>query len=154
MIMHKDKRLETITRIVRTRPVATQFELLAALHRKGVAVNQATLSRDLAEVGIRKTGGRYVVPEETEPAADEPHSASPFAAAVRRFTCCGPHMIVLRTEVGQAQAVAVAIDRANDPAFAGTLAGDDTIFVATKNRRTQTVALRRLRHWFGEKHEH
>lgn len=152
MVMNKDKRLETITRIVRARPVATQFELLDVLHRRGVAVNQATLSRDLAEVGIRKAGGRYVVPEFGDSPA-ESAGASPLAAMVQRFTCCGPHMIVVRTHVGQAQAVAVAIDRADEPAFTGTLAGDDTIFVATRNRRTQTVALRRLRQWFGEKHE-
>jgi transcriptional regulator of arginine metabolism len=153
MVMQKDKRLETITRIVRARPVATQFELLDVLHRRGVAVNQATLSRDLAEVGIRKSGGRYVLPETTEAVA-EPSGASPLAPMVQRFAICGPHMIVIRTDVGQAQAIAVAIDRADEPAFAGTLAGDDTIFVATKNRRTQAVALRRLRQWFGDKHEH
>ena len=48
----------------------------------------------------------------------------------------------------------VVFDAAGDPAIAGTLAGDDTIFVATKNRRSQTVALRRLEQWFGDKHEH
>lgn len=145
--MTKDRRQETITRIVRTKPVSTQFELLDALGRKGVEVNQATLSRDLAEVGIRKAGGRYVLEEETEEASGEQN-------AVLSFTCCGPHMIVMRTAIGQAQAIAVTIDRAREPAFAGTLAGDDTIFIATKNRRTQTVALRRLTKWFGDKHEH
>lgn len=153
MVMNKDKRQETIARIVRARPVATQFELLEVLNRRGVAVNQATLSRDLAEVGIRKAGGRYVAPEPPE-GASAGAGDNPLAAGVRRFTCCGPHLIVIRTDVGQAQAVAVAIDRAEEPAFTGTLAGDDTIFVATRNRRTQTVAVRRLRQWFGDKYEH
>lgn len=145
--MTKDRRQETIARIVRARPVSTQFELLDELGRKGVEVNQATLSRDLAEVGIRKSGGRYVLAEESEETTEEQN-------VVVSYVCCGPHMIVIRTAVGQAQAVAVTIDSAKDPVFAGTLAGDDTIFVATKNRRTQTVALRRLSKWFGDKHEH
>jgi len=147
MVMNKDKRLQTITRIVRSRPVATQHELLSALESKGVAVNQATLSRDLAEVGIRKAAGRYVLMDDDTASSEEP-------SPVTSFTCCGPHMIVIRTAVGQAQAVAVTIDQADDTAFAGTLAGDDTIFVATKNRRLQTVALRRLRQWFGDRHEY
>lgn len=146
MVMNKDKRHRAITEIVREKTLSTQHELLDVLTRQGLAVNQATLSRDLAEVGIRKSQGRYVLAEEVTQRRSE-------YAAVTGFTCCGPHMIVIRTAVGQAQAVAVMIDQEDEPAFAGTIAGDDTILVLTKNRRTQTVALRRLRQWFGEKHE-
>jgi arginine repressor len=72
---------------------------------------------------------------------------------VRRFTGCGPHLVVVTTDIGQAQAVAVSIDRAGEPAVVATLAGDDTVFVATRSRRTQAVVLRRLEQWFGDKHE-
>jgi len=147
--MSKHKRQQAIQRIVRARPVATQGELLNALRKSGMAVNQATLSRDLAEVGIRKTGGRYDLPAENQPSDGKIR----LARGVRRFCTCGPHVIVVHTAVGQAQPVALAIDAAGEPAFAGTLAGDDTVFVATKNRRSQTVALRRLEQWFGDKHE-
>ena len=72
---------------------------------------------------------------------------------VHGFAACGPHLIVLRTDTGQAQSVAVAIDERADGSIAGTVAGDDTLLVATKNKKTQTVALRRLEQWFGAKHE-
>lgn len=143
----KATRLEALARLLKRGRATTQGELIDELAAAGFEVNQPTLSRDLAELGVRKVGGRYVVaPAEggTEPHVD-------LAAAVTRFTTCGPHMIVLWTGVGQAQAVAVAIEQAEDPSILATLAGDDTIFIATKSRRAQTVALRRLGVWFGEK---
>jgi transcriptional regulator of arginine metabolism len=119
------------------------------LAERGFVVDQSTLSRDLAELGIRKRGGRYAFNGAGEAEAAE----IDYAAAVRRFTTCGPHLIVVITGVGQAQLVAVAIEEKGDSAITATLAGDDTIFVATKDRRAQTVALRRLKTWFGDKHE-
>jgi transcriptional regulator of arginine metabolism len=148
MVMNKEKRHQVIAAIVQDNSVTTQGELLAVLEKKGMRVNQATLSRDLAEVGIRKSGGRYIFANNNGGSGVDP------APTVRCFMTCGPHMVVVRTAIGQAQAVAVQIDGMSDPSFAGTVAGDDTIFIATKNRRTQAVAIRRLKHWFGDKHEH
>jgi len=130
----------------------TQAALLKKLRAHGVRVDQSTLSRDLEELGIRKSGGVYAP---AAPAVAEPGTPTPadYAAVVRRFTTCGPHLIVVGTVIGQAQAVAVSIDTANDSSVAGTLAGDDTIFIATRTRRGQVVALRRLQQWFGDKHE-
>lgn len=113
-----------------------------------MVVDQSTLSRDLIELEIRKAHGRYVTPARTEPAA-EPE----FGAAVVGYTTCGPHLTVIRTTMGAAQPLAVKIDQAAEPSITATLAGDDTIFLATKNRRSQVVALRRLEQWFGDKHE-
>ena len=145
----KQSRQLAIRRITRSRAVGTQTQLLTALRTSGVIVNQATLSRDLVELGIRKSRGRYVLTLRRR----QERQAVNLSAVVRGFTTCGPHMVVIHTAVGQAQAVAVAIDGANDASVVSTLAGDDTIFVATKSRRTQTVALRRLEQWFGDKHE-
>lgn len=145
----KRSRQLAIRRITRLRSVGTQTQLLQALRKSGVTVNQATLSRDLAELGIRKSGGRYVTARRN----GRERQAVNLSGAVQSFTTCGPHMVVIRTTVGQAQAVAVAIDGADEASVVSTLAGDDTIFVATRNRRTQTVALRRLEQWFGDKHE-
>ena len=127
--------------------VATQRELLDRLTANGIRIDQSTLSRDLAEMGVRKSGGRYVLAEARE-AGPTPVD---YGAAVLSFQGCGPHLIVLRTAVGQAQPVALMIDAAGDPSVAATLAGDDTIFVATRSRKTQAVALRRLETWFGDK---
>lgn len=146
----KNQRQSAILDLVQNGPIRTQAQMIAGLKKKGVGVDQSTLSRDLIELSVRKTGGVYRV-EEIE-SADE--IQVDLSAAVVSFTTCGPHLLVVRTGVGQAQAVAARIDGANDSAITGCIGGDDTVFVATKNRRSQVVALRRLTAWFGDKHEH
>jgi len=144
----KQLRHQTIQKLIRSKAVSTQAQLRNALRHLNIDVNQATLSRDLAELDIRKQGGRYVVAGQAERWGTE----IDLSSAVRGFTTCGPHLILIQTPVGQAMAVAVVIDASEEACFAGTLAGDDCIFVATRNRRTQSVALRRLKQWFGDKH--
>ena len=145
----KSDRLAAIRKIVRAQRLSTQGELRRALRADGVQVDQSTLSRDLVELEIRKSRGRYVLPG--PPAESNGHAQ--FEAAVRSYTTCGPHLIVLRTSLGAAQPLAVRIDQAGEASIVATLAGDDTIFLATRNRRMQVVALRRLEQWFGDKHE-
>ncbi len=145
----KADRWDVIRRLVESEDVGTQDDIRRALRRKGLAVDQSTLSRDLVELGIRKAAGRYVV----EPARSSAESEVDYSAVVESFTTCGPHQIILRTTTGQAQPVGVAIDEKNEPAIAATLAGDDTVLILTKTRRSQVVALRRLEQWFGDKHE-
>ncbi len=143
----RQARQEAIRRILKARVVATPQDLLARLEAEGLGVDQSTLSRDLTELGVRKSGGQYVL----SGARWSGPTQLDYAAAVRSFLPCGPHLIVVRTAVGQAQPVALAIDGAEDPSIVATLAGDDTVFVATKSKKTQTVALRRLETWFGDK---
>ncbi|MHC5109086.1 MAG: arginine repressor [Planctomycetota bacterium] len=146
--MTKEERQAKIVDLVRRRRVRTQGDLTRQLARSGVEVDQSTLSRDLRELGVSKKAGYYGVgTAEREPASFEVD----YSAAVAWFTICGPNMIVISTRVGQAQPVALAIEGQDDPSIVATLAGDDTIFVATKTRRTQSVALRRLKQWFGDK---
>jgi len=149
-MIEKGRRQAAITRLVRRGRVATQGELLGELRGRGMTVDQSTLSRDLRELGVRKAGGRYVLPDPKEHGTG---AELDLSAAVRRFTTCGPNLIVVSTGMGQAQPVAVAIEQAKDPSILATLAGDDTVFVALKTRRAQAVALRRLEQWFGDKHE-
>lgn len=147
----KDRRQAVLAAVVRRGRVRTQRDLRALLLSHGWRVDQSTLSRDLADLGVRKVGGRYLPLERQTP---EPvPGPQNHAAGVRRFTICGPHLIVLQTVIGQAQTIAVAMDAAGEPSIVATLAGDDAVFVATKNRRSQTVALRKLKTWFGEKHD-
>lgn len=148
MVAAKDDRLATIRRLIRSESVGTQGELRRNLRSRGMAVDQSTLSRDLLELGIRKKAGRYVIELPAERQA-----APALASTVVSFTTCGPHMIVIRTSTGAAQPLAVQIDQAAEPSIAASLAGDDTIFLATKSRRLQTVALRRLTQWFGDRYE-
>ena len=144
------EREQTIRSILQRRTIATQKELRAALRKLGLRVDQSTLSRDLAELGARKVSGRYRMLNGDGRGLPPPFD---YAAAVRGFAACGPHLLVVRTTIGQAQPVALAIDAKGDPAIVATLAGDDTIFVATRNRKTQAVAFRRLESWFGEQRE-
>ncbi|MBU0617328.1 MAG: arginine repressor [Planctomycetes bacterium] len=143
----REARQDAIRRCLKAGVVATQQELLDKLKAKGIRIDQSTLSRDLAELGARKSGGRYVLAETRESGPTQVD----YGAAVRSFQPCGPHLIVIRTDVGQAQPVALMIDLANETSVVATLAGDDTIFVATKSSKTQAVALRRLETWFGDK---
>jgi len=145
----KDGRHQAIRQLLERGGVPGQSELLKELRKQRIRVDQSTLSRDLRELGVRKVDGVYVVVE--------PHEETPpppdHSQAVRGFRTCGPHLIVLRTAVGQAQPVGVFLDAQRDCGLAGTIAGDDTIFVATTSRMTQTVALRWFRKWFGESNE-
>ncbi len=150
----RDQRQQAIRGILATGVMTTQFDLLEALQKAGLAVDQSTLSRDLAELGVRKSGGRYVLPNgEVAGGTATATAGVDYAGVVCGFLPCGPHMIVLRTNVGQAQPVSLWLDAKREPSIVGTLAGDDTIFLATKNSKTQAVALRRLEAWFGDKRE-
>jgi transcriptional regulator of arginine metabolism len=146
----REERQQAIRRAIDSASIGTQQELRDALAAAGFPVDQSTLSRDLRELGVHKARGRYVWPQ-AAPAG--PPAEPDYGAAVLGFLPCGPHLIVVRTAVGQAQPVALSIDVHGDAAIVATLAGDDTIFIATKTQKTQAVALRRLTTWFGDKRE-
>ena len=125
-----DRRRDAIARIIRSRRIATQEELLAALAAAGFRATQATLSRDLARLGARRVsrpeGG--TVYELADGAA-----ASAGLGAVRGLVAdvaANGTLVVIRTLPGSAPAVARAIDLAGLREVLGTIAGDDTIFVA------------------------
>jgi len=137
-----DRRRAAIARILRSRRVATQEELLGALARAGLRATQATLSRDLARLGARRVsgpdGGFY---ELGEPTVD----GDAFAALRGLVTSvvANPSLVVVRTHPGSAPAIARAIDLARLPEVLGTIAGDDTIFVAPAGAvRTRALAQR------------
>ncbi len=118
-------RRETVARIIRARRIGTQEELLAALAEAGERATQATLSRDLARLGARRVprpgGGAYYELPPDGLGAVRGQVASVGANA---------SLVVIRTTPGSANAVARAIDVAQLPEVLGTIAGDDTIFVA------------------------
>ncbi|MCG3138485.1 MAG: Arginine repressor [Phycisphaerae bacterium] len=144
---NKHQRLELLKKLIRTGRMGTQEQLQEHLRKQGYRVTQPTLSRDLEELGVQKNGGLYRLQKSTP----LDMSIRDYANVVQEITPCGPHMIVIKTAAGQAQPIALALDHAPDGGLLATLAGDDVIFVATRSRRTQEVALRRLRQWFGEK---
>ena len=117
------------------------------LKKAGHEVTQSSISRDLRDLGVLKASGRYVLPAEELTRTNGDFGT--LAQFVRQLRLAGPTIIVLRTTIGAAQSVAVAIDRAEWPEVAGTLSGDDTIFIATANARAQDKLVGRLRALFA-----
>lgn len=117
----------------------TQAELVAHLEAHGHSVTQSCVSRDLRDIGARKVGGRYRI-------APEQRSQLPgLAALIEGFSPAGPHLVVVRTLPGGAQRVAHAVDTEAWPEVAGSVGGDDTIFIASYTESGQRGILDRLR---------
>jgi len=140
------ERRAAIVRILRDGRVPRQEDLVRLLKKAGFDVTQSSISRDLRDLGVLKANGRYALPPDEVMRANGDFGAlTQFVRALRR---AGPSLTVLRTTIGAAQSVAVAIDRAEWPEVAGTISGDDTIFIATASARAQDELVGRLRALF------
>ena len=144
--LHQHERREAIVRILRQGLVRRQADLVRLLRQTGHAVTQSSVSRDLRDLGVGKANGRYVLPpDELTRANGDFGSLAQFVRGMKR---AGPSLTVLRTTIGAAQSVTVAIDKAEWPEVAGTLSGDDTIFIATPHASAQESLVRRLKALF------
>ena len=123
-----------LARILRSVMVGRQSELVKLLRKQGHEATQSSVSRDLRELGVAKLGDRYVLPDPASLVRQDFASLKQF---VRGLQPAGSNLTVLRTTVGAAQSVAVAIDKAQWPEVIGTISGDDTIFIATAGGREQ-----------------
>jgi transcriptional regulator of arginine metabolism len=140
------ERRGVIVRILRDGLVRKQQDLVRLLKKAGVEATQSSISRDLRDLGVLKASGRYVLPPDEKTRANGDFGA--LAQFVRQLHRAGSSIIVLRTTIGAAQSVAVAIDKAEWPEVAGTISGDDTIFIATASARAQDELITRLRELF------
>jgi transcriptional regulator of arginine metabolism len=140
------QRRGAIVRILRDGLVRKQQDLVRLLKKSGVEATQSSISRDLRDLGVSKASGRYVLPPDEVTRANGDFAM--LAQFVRQLRRAGPAITVLRTTIGAAQSVAVAIDKAAWPEVAGTISGDDTIFIATANARAQQELIERLRALF------
>ncbi len=140
--MNKAFRQGQIRNIIRTRNVHTQEELAEALHELGISATQVTLSRDIREMGIVKTpdGYRDLADLEEHPAGDADHARRAVEEFLRDIRPA-QNLLVLKTDPGNANPLAVALDRAQWPELVGTIAGDDTVLVVTPDN----AAAERLR---------
>jgi transcriptional regulator of arginine metabolism len=131
----KFERQGTILRLVQSRPLATQTEVAEALRGEGIDAVQATVSRDIAQLGlvkVRNHEGRLVY---ALPGAADLRKIDELTGALRRWAgamTATNGLLVVRTPSGFASALAEAIDRADLDEVAGTIAGDNTIFVAAR----------------------
>jgi transcriptional regulator of arginine metabolism len=141
------QRRDAIVRILRQNAVGRQAELVALLHRQGHEATQSSVSRDLRELGVVKGGDRYQLPAVED--ALTPGQFESIRAFVKGYRAAGACLTVIRTSVGTAQSVAIALDKARWPEVVGTIAGDDTIFIATESARAQRRLHEHLRTHFG-----
>jgi transcriptional regulator of arginine metabolism len=138
----KERRHRTIADLIRSNAVSSQDELADRLGSLGFAVTQATISRDLEQIGavkVRRAGQlRYALPEAARDAFS-PRLATVFRDWVRSVEPAAS-LVVIRTPPGSAHLVGVALDGSDLPEIAGTICGDDTIFVACRSPN-EAVAL-------------
>ncbi|HEY9232468.1 MAG TPA: arginine repressor [Blastocatellia bacterium] len=129
----KTARQQKILEIIGARRVATQQQLARELKRRGIDATQSSVSRDIVELGLTKLQGRYAAPQ-----------AAFGGNPVVEVETAGDNLIVIKTVIGQASAAALAIDRAGISEIVGTVAGDDTLFVAVKHQDAQRAAIKQI----------
>jgi transcriptional regulator of arginine metabolism len=124
-----------ILNLLRTDPAVTQEELRRKLARRGIQVTQATVSRDLEELGVVKTRSGYRAPEAAEPPAPVQPTLQVILKEFLREVGQASNLVVLKTYPGNAHSVAAVLDAQDWADVVGTVAGDDTIFVAAPSAR-------------------
>jgi transcriptional regulator of arginine metabolism len=137
----KGERQRLLTGIVARKRVGTQLELAQALAAAGCRVTQATISRDIRELGLEKTHDalgrpRYELPVDSGRRRQDPQTA--LTAVLTQFgrrTTVAQNLVVVHSELGSAPAIARAIDQTEHPRVVGTLAGDDTCLVITRDEK-------------------
>jgi len=137
--MNKRERQQKILDLIRAKPIGTQEDLRALLDRAGVPATQSSVSRDLEELGVVKHHGHYTLPRAN-------------GGAVRGLLSldhAGDSLVIARTVPGLASAVAVEIDAAAIPDIVGTIAGEDTIFIAVRDAKSQRTAIKAVWKLFG-----
>jgi len=132
--MNKRERQQQILSLIRAKPIGTQEDLRALLERSGVPATQSSVSRDLEELGVVKHHGHYTLPR-TNGAATR---------GLLSLDQAGDSLIIARTVPGLASAVAVEIDGAAITEIVGTIAGEDTIFIAVRDAKSQRAAIKEI----------
>src|SRR5689334_9017920 len=154
MEVMKQLRHRAIRDLVAARPIRTQLELAAALRERGFRTTQATMSRDVSELGLVKAARdgtqAYALPGrlvEAETSGEDRLRAllHELPIEIREAGL----LLVIRTLPGSAHAIAAALDRARWPEIAGSIAGDDTVFVACPDHSALKRAANRIRELIG-----
>jgi transcriptional regulator of arginine metabolism len=142
--MDKHYRRTQILELLGTENIATQAELRQRLARRGIHVTQATVSRDIEELGLVKTREGYRMSDSREPGASPQPTLAVILKEFLRDVRQTSNLVVVKTHPGNAHTVAVALDAAGWPEVVGTVAGDDTIFVAARRPRDATCIRRKI----------
>ena len=137
--VNKRERQQKILTLIKAKPIGTQEDLRALLERTGVPATQSSVSRDLEELGVVKHHGHYTLPRT---------NGAPSRGLVS-LDEAGDSLVIARTVPGLASAVAVEIDAAAIPDIVGTIAGEDTIFIAVRDPKSQRTAVKEVWKLFG-----
>ncbi len=135
------QRRETIRQLLLQAPASTQRQLVDALIARGHLATQSSVSRDLKELGAIKTPQGYELPGDVSEGAEEMEGVAEF---LRSITPAGPNLTVIRTAIGAAQRVALALDRSGWPEMVGNIGGDDTVFVASDSAASQKILIAKI----------
>ena len=133
--MQKRERQNILLSLIGSHDIASQSDLASRLRDEGFGVTQASVSRDLDELGVVKLDGFYSLPRRS--------AGGPDLGPVS-FDTAGESLIIGRCPSGLASAVTVQIDAARIPEIVGTIAGDDTIFIAVTGAEAQSSALKKI----------
>ena len=137
--MIKRERQKRILNLIRAKRIGTQEELRAELERSGVPATQSSVSRDLDELRVVKHHGFYALPQANGDAA----------RGLVSLDIAGDVLVIAKCLPGRASAVAVEIDDAAIAEIVGTLAGEDTIFIATHDQKAQRAVMKKIWEMFG-----
>jgi transcriptional regulator of arginine metabolism len=143
----RTRRLDRIAELLVTNEVTSQEQLRELLLVDGIDATQATISRDLRELGVIKGEAGYSLPKGRR---DARKAAKELAASIRGQVQSAHRagtMVVLRTQPGMGQTVAVALEQAGLPACVGTIASHDTVFVATPSGSQARQLTRQITAW-------
>lgn len=149
MSLDRKKRQLKILELVATRPIRTQDELADALGQEGWEVTQSSVSRDISQLGLVKVDGIYARPVAARLVEVTDPNERRLAESLLTVDPAGEALLVLHTPPGEAQRVGNALDLLAWPEIVGTIAGDDTIFIAVSNAAAQGLIERRLRRLLG-----
>jgi transcriptional regulator of arginine metabolism len=134
--MSKLSRHNAILELLDETSVSSQEELQRLLHKRGFDAGQATLSRDIRELGLAKTADGYSLPGREAAAESDLPSVSRLVREFVTSVHAAQNLLVTKTSVGSAQPVAAALDGENWPEAIGTIAGDDTILIVCEDKRS------------------
>lgn len=144
----KSFRQGQILKLIAARPVASHEDLKRRLAQQGLDVTQATLSRDLRELGLVKTSEGYKPLGTVGQSSSLPNLARALREYLRDVSAA-QNLLVLRTPPGSAQPLAAAVDREHWPEVLGTIGGDDTVLIITNSSDSSRAVKRRIEGYLG-----
>ena len=137
VIVNKSERQQIILNIIQKNDVSSHDELISELAKKNVKIAQATISRDLKDLGVFRQNNKYVTERQTISSWE-----SVVSQRLHRVVAAGPHMLILVGNLGCAPIVSVELEAQRWPEIIGVIAGDDTLFVAFDNE----INLNKIKH--------